>query len=375
MLENIRMLFDTSDFPARWHCGNWSAAHGWTHVIADLAIALAYLLIPLALARYCWVKRRELEFPMVIWLFAAFIFSCGATHFVEAIIFYHPIYRFSALMKVATAAVSLSTVVAVTRIAPKALELPGLRKENRKLQEQVEVVTRNREALARSNSELEAYTRDVTHDLRNPATSALFMGELAREAVAAGDLAQADEQLRMVNDSLRQMETMIADLHSRSLATAKSQELVPIPLDGVVESVTKALNPLLAMHHVHLQVDDLPVVVGNQGMLVRLFTNLIENAVKYRAPENARIHISSEATPDHHLVRLKDNGRGMPAADRERIFEPQVRAANTADTTGSGLGLALCRKIMASHGGSIRVTEHNGPGATFELAFPRPRQR
>lgn len=172
MLESLRLLFDTSDFPARWNCGNWSPGHGWVHILADLGIATAYAMIPLAIARYCWVKRYELAFPKILWLFSAFIFSCGSAHLVEAILFWFPMYRFAALLKVVTAIMSWATVIAVIRIAPKALELPGLRRVNDELQQQLVVSREALEALERSNRDLaqaEARLQEAlaeTHNLR-----------------------------------------------------------------------------------------------------------------------------------------------------------------------------------------------------------------
>src|SRR5262245_61016961 len=110
MFEFISLLFDTRDFPARWHCGRWTAELGWTHIVADLAIFGAYAAIPAALA-YFVVRRRDVPFQGVFWLFVAFIFSCGFGHLVEATIFWHPWYRFAAAVKVFTAAASWATVI------------------------------------------------------------------------------------------------------------------------------------------------------------------------------------------------------------------------------------------------------------------------
>src|SRR5262245_6008350 len=105
MLESVFGWFDTSAFPARWECGDWSAAMGWLHIVSDLAVFGAYLAIPILLA---WMVRGrpDVPFPRVFWLFAAFIFSCGTGHLLEAIIFWWPIYPFAGLLKATTAAVS-----------------------------------------------------------------------------------------------------------------------------------------------------------------------------------------------------------------------------------------------------------------------------
>lgn len=127
-------LLDTSGFPPRWQCGTgWSALLGWTHVAADGLIWASYFAIPLILAYYM-LKRREVTFPGVGWLFVAFIFLCGTTHLLEAAMFWWPAYRLSAALKIATAAASVATVAALMPILPRALALPALSRVNRELQ-------------------------------------------------------------------------------------------------------------------------------------------------------------------------------------------------------------------------------------------------
>ena len=370
MLDSLRLLFDTSDFPARWRCGNWSEIHGWVHVLSDLAIASAYAMIPLAIASYCWVKRTELAFPKVLWLFAAFIFSCGSAHLVEAIIFWFPMYRFAGLLKVVTAIVSWATVIAIIRVAPQALELPGLRRINHQLQEQLIVSRETSEALERSNRDLEAFTGIVSHDLKNPMSGALFMAELAKESSNAGDSQLAMAQLDVVLGSLRQMNRFVGDLHSEALSRMKRPELVPLSLDAVLGAVLKKLAPLLESAAATVTVRDLPRIAGNETLLLQLFSNLIENAVKYRSDKNPEIRIFAESDLARVKIRVEDNGRGIPEEDWEKIFEPQVRACNTDGAPGSGLGLSLCRRIMESHRGAIRVVPVER-GTGFELDFPR----
>ncbi len=130
-------LIDTTDFPPRWNCGTWSFPHGWTHIIADLAIFLAYFTIPVILILFIR-KRPNLPFPRIFWLFAAFILTCGTIHLIEASIFWQPWYRLSAAVKVVTALASWATVFALIPTLPKALALPGLAGLNKNLQSEIE---------------------------------------------------------------------------------------------------------------------------------------------------------------------------------------------------------------------------------------------
>src|SRR5437870_4409543 len=91
-------LFDTADWPPRWHCGKWSSFHGWLYIISDLLIWAAYFAIPIIIIRFITYKKHQ-RFIKLYFLFAAFILACGATHFLDAVSFWVPVYRLSALTR------------------------------------------------------------------------------------------------------------------------------------------------------------------------------------------------------------------------------------------------------------------------------------
>jgi len=121
LLEFFSQLTDTSDWPPRWHCGRWSQFHGWLYIISDLMIWAAYFAIPLIIIRYI-TKRTSQHFKRLYVLFAAFILACGATHFLDALMFWVPAYRLSALVKFATGIISWVTVFSLIRILPQAVK-------------------------------------------------------------------------------------------------------------------------------------------------------------------------------------------------------------------------------------------------------------
>lgn len=129
--EFFSKIFDTSDWPPRWNCGTWSDFHGWLYIVSDVAIWLAYFIIPIIII---WFVQRKPGMPFlpVFWLFGAFILFCGATHLLDAVIFWWPGYRLSALVRFLTAIISFFTVFALIRELPKALELqaPGTDNQN-----------------------------------------------------------------------------------------------------------------------------------------------------------------------------------------------------------------------------------------------------
>jgi len=121
-MEFFAKLFDTSDFPPRWHCGHWTSEHGWLHILSDIAIWGAYFSIPCMLW-FIAARKRPFPYRGVLALFGAFILLCGTTHLMEAIIFWWPAYRLAGLLKFATAVVSCATVAALVKIAPSAFAM------------------------------------------------------------------------------------------------------------------------------------------------------------------------------------------------------------------------------------------------------------
>jgi len=122
MLEFFQNILATDMWPPRWMCGIWSEFHGWLYIISDLTIWLAYFMIPVVIMWFLQ-KKPDLPFLPVFWLFVAFILLCGATHALDAIIFWWPAYRLSALLRLVTAVVSMFTVFALVRDIPKLLEV------------------------------------------------------------------------------------------------------------------------------------------------------------------------------------------------------------------------------------------------------------
>lgn len=122
ILDFFQKLFDVSDWPPRWICGEWSSFHGWLYIGSDIAIWLAYFIIPVIII-YFIQSKPNIPFSPVFWLFGAFILLCGITHLLDAIIFWWPGYRISALFRFLTAVVSFATVFALIRDLPKFLSV------------------------------------------------------------------------------------------------------------------------------------------------------------------------------------------------------------------------------------------------------------
>lgn len=122
VLDFFRKLFDTADWPPRWHCGNWTEFHGWFFIISDLLIWSAYFAIPLIILKFI-SRKTDAKFVRAYFLFAAFILACGSTHLLDAVTFWFPAYRLNALVKFITGVISWITVFYTIRILPQAMSL------------------------------------------------------------------------------------------------------------------------------------------------------------------------------------------------------------------------------------------------------------
>ena len=133
MKEFFSNIFDTSKWPPRWYCGEWTDFHGWLYIISDLLIWASYMTMPLTILYFIKKKKKNIFFPKLYFYFGAFILLCGFTHLIDAVIFWIPIYHFSALMKAFTALISLVTIVELYNVLPFYLSL----KSNQELEREI----------------------------------------------------------------------------------------------------------------------------------------------------------------------------------------------------------------------------------------------
>ncbi len=134
VLDFFYNLFSTADWPPRWFCGKWTSFHGWITIFSDLAIWIAYFLIPIILVKLIQ-SREDLPFLPVFWLFGAFIILCGFTHLMDAVIFWWPAYRLGSLIKLMTAIVSILTVYTLLKTLPKLLAFDD-KEDEKEMEEQ-----------------------------------------------------------------------------------------------------------------------------------------------------------------------------------------------------------------------------------------------
>ena len=388
-MSGILDVFDTSGFMPRWQCGIWSLKLGLLHIVSDLAIFGAYTAIPLVIA-YFVLRRKDVPFPRIFWLFVTFIFACGTTHLIEAIIFWVPVYRLAGAVKLVTALASWSTVVALALITPQALRLPGLARLNDELLREIEERRKTeeerddlltREQAARSEAERANRIKDeflsvVSHELRTPLTAILGYVQLLRAGYVQPEKVPAS--LDAIRRNCQTQVQIIEDLLdiSRIIAGNVRLDLRSVSLTEVVEAAVNTIRPLAEAKSLRLQTELDPQagpVLGDFDRLQQVLINLLSNAVKF-TPEKGSILVSLERVSAHLEISVKDTGRGIDPELLPYVFDRFWQAEGTSGGryTGLGIGLAIVKQIVELHGGSVRA-KSPGPlrGATLTIALPR----
>ena len=228
-----------------------------------------------------------------------------------------------------------------------------------------------REELARSNQDLAEFAQVVAHDLQAPLRSvAGYLDLLERRAGSVLDEAAKHYIASAVADAER-MKCQIRDL--LTYARVKTEPPVPESTDssGALLQAIDGLRVPLEEAKAEVTHGPLPMMLADPAQLTQLFQNLVDNAVKFRGPSSPKIHVSAERSGGVWQFSVADNGIGIDAKDRERIFGVFQRLHPRGEFAGTGIGLAICRKIVEHHGGRIWVEQGAGKGSTFCFTMPR----
>jgi PAS domain S-box-containing protein len=234
---------------------------------------------------------------------------------------------------------------------------------------ELELAARAQE-LTRSNSELERFAYVASHDLQEPLRMVgSFTQLLARRYKGRLD-SEADEFIGYVVDGVTRMQSLITDLLEYSRVGMKTRPFGPTDLDKVLARALEDLQVAIEESGVSIEHDPLPRVWGDQVQLARLFQNLVGNAIKFRSAEPPLVKISSAKADDRWIVSVRDNGIGIDPRHFDRVFVLFQRLHGRTQYPGTGIGLAVCKKIVELHGGDIWLESQPGAGACFSFTMP-----
>ncbi|HEX8815889.1 MAG TPA: ATP-binding protein [Terriglobales bacterium] len=231
------------------------------------------------------------------------------------------------------------------------------------------------EDLARSNRDLEQFAYVASHDLQEPLRMVAAYTQLLDERYRGKLDEQADKYIHYAMDGAMRMQTLISDLLAFSRVGRQGSEPEPADCNLVVQSAMANLQTAIQESEARVQVDQLPTIAGCRFELVQLFQNLIGNAIKFRSSVPPQIHISAKTSGTACLFAVSDNGIGILPEHAETIFAIFKRLHTHVEYPGSGIGLAICKKIVEQHGGRIWVEPSPGEGSAFKFILPIHHQR
>ena len=226
--------------------------------------------------------------------------------------------------------------------------------------------------LQRSNRELKNFAYIVSHDLQEPLRKMKsFCQLLARECQDQFTVNEkAHRYLHYIIDAAERQRTMIQALLKYSQLGSNDSTKVAINLGAVVSQVLEDLSISIAETQATVTVSDLPTVGASPTQMAQLFLNLIGNGIKFKGEAPPRIQITAQLYSSEWLISVQDNGIGINPKYAERIFQIFQRLHSRSEYSGTGIGLAICRKIVEAHGGRIWVTSEPGQGSTFYFTLP-----
>ena len=226
------------------------------------------------------------------------------------------------------------------------------------------------EELARSNAELEQFAYVSSHDLQEPLRMITSYLQLLQRRYQGKLDDKADKYIYYAVDGASRMQNLINDLLEFSRVTTKAREPEPTDCEFLLNQVLSNLDLYIKENKASVSHDPLPEVLADNTQLAQVFQNLIINGIKFHSEEAPKIHISAEKKAKEWIFSVKDNGIGIDPQYSEKIFEVFKRLHNKEDYPGTGIGLAICKKIVERHGGRIWVESELGKGSTFYFTLP-----
>ena len=227
--------------------------------------------------------------------------------------------------------------------------------------------------LARSNQELEQFARVVSHDLRSPLSIVQSYLELLQETARPPLGPTSQRHVHRALEAAGLMEHLITDLLAYACIDRGQPSRVRVALASALDAATAMLQQDIERAGATVTHGRLPAVEGDPVQVEQLFRNLVANAVKFRGAEPPRVEIGARQHPEGWLISVHDNGIGVASRDQDRIFGMFERGTADQGLSGTGIGLAICKKIVERHGGHIWVESEGHTGSTFLFTLPRRR--
>ena len=247
------------------------------------------------------------------------------------------------------------------------------------------------EDLERSNRDLQDFANIASHDLQEPLRKIQTFGELLQERYQPQLDERGQNYLQRIHESAQRMQTLVLELLSYSRLTSRGRPFESVDLTQIAQMVLTDLEVQIDETQAHIELGSLPTLQADATQMRQLLQNLLSNALKFVADGNSPLirvsgreynelhpRTGQKAPAQYCEIQVSDNGIGFEEKYLDRIFQPFQRLHGRGDYDGTGMGLAICRKIVERHGGSISARSAPGKGATFIVKLPKqqvPKER
>jgi PAS domain S-box-containing protein len=221
-----------------------------------------------------------------------------------------------------------------------------------------------------SNKELEQFAYVASHDLQEPLRMVTSFTQLLERQYKGQFDKDADEYIGFIVEGSKRMKYLIDDLLEFSRLNTQAREFESVLLEITLEDVLRNLTPSIKENNVQISHDLLPTIIGDPSQINQLLQNLITNAIKFHGDESPQIHISAEESKGEWIISISDKGIGIDIEHQEQIFRIFKRLHTREKYEGTGIGLAICKRIVEKHNGRIWVESELGKGSTFYFTIP-----
>lgn len=369
VIDFLLGLFDTDHWPARWACGEWTSFHGWLYIFSSFAIAAAYFAIPALLIKIIR-QRTDLPFTKLFWGFVAFILVCGATHLIDGIIFWFPVYRLSAVVLFITALVSWGVVLSMRRTIPKVLSLRSVKDLESVVITKSNELSQSHTDLKKLHNDLDTFVYAASHDLKSPINNMEGLLDILKEDISHQQVPAA-VIIDKLQDSIHRVQNTISRLTDVIRLEKNPYDDIEIlewhqVLDEVIQENEEVIRISGASITTNFHVK---TIEYSRDGLKSILYNLIINAIKYADPSRLpEIEVDTSMHEGKIRLQLHDNGLGIDLEKyRERLFGLFKRLHTHVE--GSGIGLYSVKQLVERKGGAVDVRSIVGEGSTFIILF------
>jgi light-regulated signal transduction histidine kinase (bacteriophytochrome) len=250
-------------------------------------------------------------------------------------------------------------------------DITDLKRTEKRLRVLNEYLEQHTLDLERTNKELEQFAYVASHDLQEPLRMISSYTQLLEQRYADRLDQDAKDFIDFAVDGANRMQRLINDLLTYSRLGTRGKPFEPTDCHSVLGQVLVNLDNIIQRNHALITNDDMPTIAADETQLIQLFQNLITNAIKFKSEVQPRIHVSVKERDNQWVFSISDNGIGIEPEFKDRVFVIFQRLHSKNKYPGTGMGLAICKKIVERHGGRIWFDSVPGKGSTFHFTISK----